>query len=300
MSTSPLREPAASPATSTRGAAGIGFEACAGDERLILDHMPLVGHIVRETLGRLPGHVGRDDLMSAGLAALVQAARGFDPERGIPFARYAGTRIRGAMIDELRGVDWATRSVRRRAREVDQARLVLATALGRAATNAEIAVSLGLSAEEVAANDDDVNRASVMSLHGFGETSIDDILPSTAPGPEAAVEHRERLAYLVDAIAELPDRLRTVVQDYFLTERPMADIAADLEVTESRVSQMRAEALSLLRDAMNSALDPALVVPHPRPGGAAARRRDAYFAAVAARRSVSARLGALAAVDAIA
>jgi RNA polymerase sigma factor for flagellar operon FliA len=88
-----------------------------------------------------------------------------------------------------------------------------------------------------------------------------------------------------------PERLRAVVEGYFFAERPMAEIAEELGVTESRVSQMRAEAMVLLKDALNSALDPELVAPHARPGGCAARRRDAYFAAVASRRSAGARLG---------
>ena len=94
---------------------------------------------------------------------------------------------------------------------------------------------------------------------------------------------------MVEAIAELPERLRIVINDYFLEERPMADIAAELGVTESRVSQMRAEALVLLRDAMNHALDPELLTPPARPGGAAARRREAYFAAVADRHAAALR-----------
>ncbi len=296
MSTSPLAS-----SDDGGGTARATTTPAAPNDHLITENVPLVGHIVRETMGRLPAHVGRDDLMSAGLAALVQAARSFDPARGVPFSRYAATRIRGAVLDELRGVDWASRSVRRRARELEQARVVLTATLGRAATDAELASALGISPAEVTGNDDDVARACVMSLQGFGETPIDDLLPSAAPSPEAAIEYRERLAYLVDAVAELPGRLRTVVQDYFFAERPMADIAAALGVTESRVSQMRAEAMILLRDALNNALDPDLVAPPTRPGGAAARRRDAYFSAVAARRSVAARLGAAsAAVDAIA
>lgn len=106
---------------------------------------------------------------------------------------------------------------------------------------------------------------------------------STSPAPADLVEHREKLEYLVDAIAELPERLRIVVQEYFLAERPMAEIAETLGVTESRVSQIRAEALVLLRDALNSALDPSLLQPHTRPNGCAAQRRNAYFEAVAAR-----------------
>ena len=269
-------------------------------EDLVTAHMPLVGHIVRETMSRIPAHVSRDDLASAGLVALVQAAKSFDPSRGVTFARYAATRVRGATLDELRSIDWASRSVRRRARELEDTRNKLAADLGRTPTDGEVASVLGMSVEEIAANNVDVSRAAVMSLQGFGETPIDDLLPSRTPGPEQMLEQRERVGYLVDAVAELPERLRTVVEDYFFCERPMAEIADELGVTESRVSQMRAEALVLLKDALNSALEPSLVAPHPRPDGCAARRRDAYFCAVAARRSVAARLGTPAALDEIA
>ena len=259
-------------------------------DALVTSHIQLVGHLVRETMGRLPGHVNRDDLTSAGLAALVQAARSFEEGRGVPFTRYASTRIRGAIIDELRGIDWASRSVRRKARQLDETRSRLSTELGRSPSDAEIAAASGLSVEEISANDEDVSRASVMSLQGFGDTPIDDVLPTRAPSPEDRLEQRERIGYMVDAVALLPERLRVVVEAYFFEERPMAEIAADLGVTESRVSQMRAEALVLLKDAMNSALDPELVTPHARPDGCAARRRDAYFAAVASRRTATARI----------
>jgi RNA polymerase sigma factor for flagellar operon FliA len=268
----------------------------AGDPRadeLITSHMPLVGHIVRETMGRVPSHVSRDDLTSAGLTALVQAAQAFDAERGVPFERYAATRIRGAILDELRAVDWASRSVRRRARDLEETRSRLAGVLGRTPSVAEVASALGMSVEEVTANDEDVSRAQVLSLQGSTTASLDELVPTRAPSPEQLVEHQERLTYLLEAIAELPERLRQVVQDYFFSERPMADIAADLGVTDSRISQMRAEALVLLRDALNSALDPHLVSPATKPNGCAARRREAYFAAVAARHADSSRRAAL-------
>ncbi len=271
--------------------------ATVGTDELVTSHIALVGHIVRESMGRLPGHVNRDDLTSAGLAALVLAARSYDESRGVPFTRYASTRIRGAILDELRGIDWASRSVRRRARELDETRNRLAAELGRVPSDAELAAATGLSLDEIAANADDVSRASVMSLQGFGETPIDEVLPTRAPSPEDRVEQQERVGYLVDAVAMLPERLRVVIEGYFFAERPMADIAAELGVSESRVSQMRAEALVLMKDAMNNALDPELVTPHERPDGCAARRRDAYFAAVASRRTATARLGALSAVD---
>ena len=254
-----------------------------GSEALIVVHVPLVGHIVRETMARVPSHVDRDDLTSAGLAALVQAAQAYDPDRGVPFNRYAATRIRGAIVDELRSVDWASRSVRRRARELDATRSRLATVLGRTPTTVELAQATGLSKDEIVANDDDVTRAQVLSLHASEDDALGESLVSKNPSPEALLEHREKLTYLTEAIAELPERLRLVVEQYFLAERPMAEIATTLGVTESRVSQLRAEALVLLRDALNHELEPDLLPEHPRPGGAADRRREAYFAAVAAR-----------------
>ncbi len=259
-------------------------------EDQITSHMPLVGHVVREIMSRVPAHVDRDDLTSAGLAALVMAADGFEAERGVPFARYAATRIRGAVLDELRRVDWASRSVRRRARDLDETRAQLAQALGRVPSGEEIASALGLTPEEVAANSEDLARAQVLSLNaGDNYSSYAETLVSPTLSPEQSVEHLEQLTYLTEAIAELPDRLRIVVEGYFLAERPMAEIADELGVTESRVSQLRAEAMVLLRDALNSQLDPELVTPHERPTGVAARRRETYFAAVAARHAAGAR-----------
>lgn len=265
---------------------------------LITQNIPLVGHLVRETLGRVPAHVNRDDLVSAGLTALVQAGQAYDASRGVPFARYAATRIRGALLDELRSVDWASRSVRRRARDLDETRSKLSATLGRTPTNAEVASALGVPLDEVVANDGDVARAQVLSLQAAREGVLDDLLVSSEPDPGAEVEHREQLGYLLAAVEELPERLRLVVREYFLAERPMAEIAAELGVTESRISQLRAEALVLLRDAVNKAFDPELVPVHPRPGGCADRRRESYFAAVAARHArVARRLPAETALD---
>lgn len=256
-------------------------------DELVSANIPLVGHLVRETMGRVPAHVSRDDLTSAGLAALVQAAHGFDASRGVPFARYAATRIRGAILDELRGIDWASRSVRRRARELEETRGRLTAQLGRPATTAEVASALGLTLEEVEANRDDVSRASVASLDGIVDSALDGLLPSAGLTPEQVVEHQERISFLHEAIAELPERLRTVVEGYFFAERPMAEIAAELGVTESRISQIRAEALVLLKGALDFALDPEQLAPHARPDGCAARRREAYFAAVMARHAAA-------------
>jgi RNA polymerase sigma factor FliA len=205
-------------------------------DALVTSHIPVVSHIVRETMGRVPSHVSRDDLTSAGLAALVQASKSFDAERGVPFARYAATRVRGAILDELRGIDWASRSVRRRARDLDSTRSQLAAILGRMPSAQEVADSAGMTLAEVAQNEDDIARAQVLSLQGAQDSSLEDLLPTGGPTPEQVVEHRERLTYLIEAVVELPERLRLVIADYFLEERPMVEIAAELGVTESRVS----------------------------------------------------------------
>lgn len=274
--------------TPERAASGVGTTAAATEspaalEELVRSHMPLVGHAVRETRSRLPGHVSRDDLTSAGLTALVVAARGFDPTRGVGFASYATPRVRGAILDELRAVDWASRSVRRRARDLDRTRSELTATLGRTPGHAEVATALGLTVDEVSRNAEDVHRAGVLSLHGFGDAPVEELVTSTAPSPEAVAERAEMTGFLVDAVRELPERLRVVVEGYFFAERPMADIAAELGVTESRVSQMRAEAMVLLKEVMERAFEPDRVEPPARPEGVVARRRAAYFAAVEAR-----------------
>ncbi len=253
-------------------------------------HMPLVGHLVREMLARVPTHINRDDLLSAGYAALVAAARSFDTERGVPFARFAAARIRGALLDELRGLDWASRSVRQRARRTDGARQELTAELGRTPTAAEVAERLGCRVEDIESADDDVHRAVVFSLQGFATATADDLVAEPGAGPEELLLRRERLGYLRQAVEVLPDRLRAVITGYFFDERSMADIAAELRVTESRVSQLRAEALGLLRDGLNTHLDPALAAQEPVRDGCVARRRAAYYERIQARGTLHSRL----------
>lgn len=266
----------------------------AREEQVITEHLPLVGYLVSEIIGRLPAHVSRDELTSAGLAALAQAGRSFDETRGVPFARFASTRIRGALIDELRSADWASRSVRARARRRDAAEEELTRTLGRTPTAAELGEQLGVPVSELDAVEEDVQRAVVLSLQGFAEgVSVDEFVSQREAAPEDVVLHRERIGYLLDAVAELPERLKVVVIRYFLEERPMADIADELRVSESRISQMRGEALTLLRDGLNAVLDPALLAAtQGRPGGCATRRREAYYVAVAGHSDYKSRLTA--------
>ncbi len=257
---------------------------------LVEGNLALVGHLVREMLTRVPAHVGRDELTSAAMMALVVSAQSFDASRGVPFARFAAIRIRGALMDELRGMDWAARSVRGRAREVEAVRTTLTASLGRTPRSDELATAMGMSAAELDSLNVDLARASVLRLQGFSPETGAELLPDRAAGPESLILMREQLGYLHDAIAELPERLRFVVSEYFFQQRQMTDIAAELGVTESRVSQLRAEALRLLRDGMNSQLEPTAVSEQERPTGRAAAGRGAYFDAIAARSSVASRL----------
>jgi RNA polymerase sigma factor for flagellar operon FliA len=259
-------------------------------EELIRTNMPLVGHLVRDMLSRVPNHIHRDDLTSAGLHALVTAARGFDPARGIPFHRFAATRIRGAILDELRSLDWATRSVRHRARNTDATRQELTATLGRTPTAEELAQALGTTTSELHSTTNDVQRATVLSLQGFSTGTPEEMVTEPAPGPEEQLLRREQIGYLHHAIGALPERLQKVINEYFLQERPMADIAADLQVTESRISQLRAEALTLLRDGLNTHLDPDLATTAENSDGVIARRRASYYASIAANTNLHSRL----------
>ncbi|GAA3952817.1 sigma-70 family RNA polymerase sigma factor [Actinoplanes auranticolor] len=258
-------------------------------EQLIRENMPLVGHLVREMLFKVPAHVHRDDLASAGYAALVTAAQAFDTGRGIPFGRFAAVRVRGALLDELRSMDWASRSVRARARRADVARQELTAQLGRTPSPAELAELLGVGVNELATVDDDVQRAAVLSLQGFTVGAAEDMVTDDSMNPEETLLHRERIGYLHDAVAVLPERLRFVVEASFLQERPLADVAAELGVTESRVSQLRTEALALLKNGLSTHMEQQ-DAGSAKGDGCVARRRAAYAAQIAARSTMASRL----------
>jgi RNA polymerase sigma factor for flagellar operon FliA len=269
------------------------------EEELVRAHLPLVHYAVAEIANRVPRHVSRDDLTSAGMAGLAQAARSFDPARAISFPRFAATRIRGAILDELRSRDWASRSVRARAREVTSASDRLTATLGRAPTPAELAAHMGVERSEIDSLNRDVQRSVVLNLEDLGPAgSADDAVLAGDLGPDAQLLERERQAYLVAAVANLPERLRRVVMGYFFEELPMHVLAEELGVTDSRISQMRAEALALLRSAIDAQLEiPAEVPTGPRKTGKAkadssraARRRAAYLQAVASHHDFRTRL----------
>jgi RNA polymerase sigma factor for flagellar operon FliA len=260
-------------------------------DALVQQYLPLVQHAVNSISARVPRQVSWDDLVSAGMLGLAEAARSFDPNRGVPFDGYASTRIRGALLDELRSLDWASRSVRTKARLVEERSNALAVQLGRQPTVPELAAHLALEPAEVQRVFDDVSRASLVHYDAASVSeNAEDVLPaSSSSSPIDELLDREKRGYLKAAVAALPERLRVVVEGYFFEERLMQDIADELGVTQSRVSQMRSEALALLRDGMNSQLDPELVTP-VSPESPVARRKAAYYAAVAANSDFRSRL----------
>jgi RNA polymerase sigma factor for flagellar operon FliA len=263
-------------------------------EAMITDHLPLVGHIARETAARLPRHLGTDDLVGAGSLALVQAAHSYDPSLGVPFARFANTRVRGAMIDQMRQRDWVSRSVRSRSKAIAAAAEVLTAGLGREPTDLELAAATGHSEAELREIRSGTDRAVVLSLDPItgDDEGLAGGIADPAPRPDEALIAAERLGYLRDAIAELPERLQHVVTAYYLQQRPLTEIAAQLGVTQSRASQLRGEGLDLMREALQllwSATPAGPAAPRPSDSNAPAdagvrsRRRDAYVQAVSRR-----------------
>jgi len=307
--------PASVPPTAAAGSAAAAARTpdAAVVQELVTTHLPLVGHLAREVSARLPRHLDTDDLIGAGSLALVQAARTFDAELGVPFARFANTRIRGAMLDHMRQRDWATRSLRSRARMIAEVTETLTTALHRNPTETEIAAASGLAEAEVRQVRHDTDRAALLSLDPLaaGEDGIGSTLADGSLAPDETLVAAERMGYLRDALAELPVRQRAVVVGYYLDQRPLTEVAEELGVTQSRASQLRAEGLDLLHEALatllhedaRAAVPAAAAAPEGRPGdggaddGVRARRRAAYVKAVAHRSPVRARADVQAYLD---
>ncbi|MGX1793295.1 sigma-70 family RNA polymerase sigma factor [Microbacterium sp. NPDC055312] len=212
--------------------------------RLIEENLPLVGYLASETHARAT-HVPREELASAGALALVTAADAFDPSLGVPFGAYARRRILGAFADEMRSMDWATRGIRRRIKETTAVQETLSAALGRQASVAEIATTMGVSHDEVTGALADAART-VTTLDEVYESDLASIMPL----PEESAVVAERRTVLEHAIAALPERMRSIVHAVYIDERPVKEIAEELGVSHSAVSQQRAEAIRLLRDAL--------------------------------------------------
>lgn len=225
---------------------------------LVEGHVTLVRQVVVQVASSFPRHVDREELVRAGTLGLVEAAQRYDESRGVPFDRFAAQRIRGAVLDAVRQADWAPRTVRTVARRIDLTGQELASTLGRAPSTSELADALGMSEQELSHVQARVYRSVVLALdHPAAapddETSLGDVLADrTTPEPPEELEGKELLGYLRDAVELLPERHRLVVVGYFLEGRTSLDLATFLGVTESRISQMRSEALAMLREGIEA------------------------------------------------
>jgi RNA polymerase sigma factor for flagellar operon FliA len=230
-------------------------------DRLILTYAPLVKYVAGRLGSGLPTHVDENDLVSYGLLGLMGAIERFDPNRDIKFETYAVGRIRGAILDELRSLDWAPRSVRARARDIERAIGSLEAKLGRAPTDQEIASRVGISEEEFQESLLDISRTSIAALDDLWAPSatggeavalIDTIEDTGALQPQAALAEVALREALGDAIARLPERERLVVTLYYYDELTLREIGDVLGVTESRVSQMHTKAILRLKAGLSS------------------------------------------------
>jgi RNA polymerase sigma factor for flagellar operon FliA len=235
----------------------------AARERLVVAYSPLVKFIAGRMASGLPAHVEESDLISYGLLGLIGAIERYDVEREIKFETFAVARIKGAIIDELRSLDWVPRSVRSRARDVEKAHADLEGKLGRTPTDEEMAEQLEMSVEEFQDALLEIANSSVLALDdlwtfadpegGGGQISVlDTIQDPNAIDPEAEAHTTELKDRLADAIESLPDRERLVVALYYYENLTLREIGEVLGVTESRVSQLHTKSVLALRSRFQS------------------------------------------------
>jgi RNA polymerase sigma factor FliA len=226
-------------------------------ERLILHYSPLVKYVAGRVGVGLPPNIEQADLVSYGIFGLIDAIEKFDLERAIKFETYAISRIKGAIIDELRAIDWIPRSVRYKAREVEKAYAALEAKLHRTPTEAEVAAELGIKLEDLHTIFSQVSFVNVVALDellsagndkGGDKLSLVDTLEDTkAEDPVAAFETEETKYLLAKAINTLPEREKIVVTLYYYEGLTLAEIGQVLGVTESRICQMHTKAVLQLR-----------------------------------------------------
>jgi len=218
-------------------------------DELVTSHVDLVKRIAHHLIARLPSSVEIDDLLQAGMIGLLEASRNFDASKGASFDTYAGIRIRGSMLDEVRRLDWTPRSVHQKHRQVSEAVREIQAETGRPAESQEIAARLGISIDEY---HDILADTAGSRLFSFEEATEDwqvghELPASDIATPDQALGEDQFREYLVEAIAELPERERLVLSLYYERELNLKEIGAVLGVSESRVCQIHGQALIRLR-----------------------------------------------------
>ena len=232
-------------------------------DRLILTYAPLVKFVAGRVGASLPSHVDEQDLVSYGLLGLIGAIERYDPDRDVKFETYAITRIKGAIIDELRSLDWVPRSVRARAREVERAHAKLENSLQRAPTDQEMADELGITVDELNDSLLAISHSSMVALDELWSVSdssgdqvslMDTIEDPGAPDPARALDVGDLKDRIAESIAKLPEREKLVIALYYYENLTLREIGEVLGVTESRVSQMHTKAVLRLRSRMQEEL----------------------------------------------
>jgi len=221
-------------------------------DALITDCLPLVKFVAHRISSRLPSHVDVEDLIHSGILGLMDAVKKFEPGRNVKFKTYAEQRIRGAILDGLRDLDWVPRSLRRKKKDIENAYHLLEQQLGRAASDEEVAQHLGMALEDLHHSLDELKGVTLGTFMDAGDDGEGENLISFVPDPDAedpqlTLHARELKALLKESIDRLPVKERFVVQLYYFDELTMKEIGTLLNITESRVSQLHTKSMLRLR-----------------------------------------------------
>lgn len=225
-------------------------------DQLILDHLPLVRSMALRVREYLPANVDLDDLVHAGVLGLFDAARKYDPDRHVAFSSYARHRIKGAMLDSLRELDWASRDLRRRHKQVEEATRALSTALQRSPTESEVAEKLGVDLARCRQMMNDLQVVGLVSASSRNPEYQDVPAPDFPGKPDSRPDNmcsREQMRSRIGfAMQSLPERYRRVVFLYYTDEMTMKEIGGVLGINESRVSQIHKSALAKMQLTLQS------------------------------------------------
>jgi RNA polymerase sigma factor for flagellar operon FliA len=227
---------------------------------LIVHYSPLVKYVAGRVAVGLPQNVEQSDLVSYGMFGLIDAIDKFEPDRGFKFESYAAARIRGAIIDDLRSLDWVPRSVRSQARKVEEALSKLQDKLGRTPTDEEVAEEMEVTVRKLRSIYAKVSTILFVSLDRLmsvgdkgdsGMSLVDTLVDTKAEDPLASVEEKEMKQFLVKAIASLPERERTAITLYYYEGLSLAEISQVVGVSQARISQMNAKSVMTFRSLLN-------------------------------------------------
>ena len=226
-------------------------------EKLIIEYAPLVKIVAGRLSMYLGYNVEYDDLVGYGIFGLIDAIDKFDYGKGIKFETYASLRIRGAVLDQIRKMDWIPRSLRQKQKKIDAAMNKLELELGRPATDEELAKEIGISEDELLNWQGQANVTNVISLDEFvdssGEKNVESVGVNTFETPEEVIEKDELKKLLAESLETLTDREKKVILLYYYEELTLKEISLVLEVSESRISQLHTRALQKMKSKLGSA-----------------------------------------------